>query len=225
MATITLNIKSELPKLIRWTDTMTKQLPFAISQALNSTGFDIRTALNDATRQYFDRPAPFTQRAFIVQKGSKRDLQVTVLANKRQNLYLRTQISGGPRKQKGFEKKFLSNIIGTQSIPSNTQLVPTSLIKLNAQGNVSLATIKRIQQGMNGSAKGGFFAGIPKGNNLPFGIYRRSKGKLFPYFVATNGPATYSPRFPMQDIGNKVTQRRFGQYLRSALERAVASAH
>ena len=224
MATITLNIKSELPKLIRWTDTMTKQLPFAISQALNSTGFDIRTALNDATRQYFDRPAPFTQRAFIVQKGSKRDLQVTVLANKRQNLYLRTQISGGPRKQKGFEKKFLSNIIGTQSIPSNTQLVPTSLIKLNAQGNVSLATIKRIQQGMNGSAKGGFFAGIPKGNNLPFGIYRRSKGKLFPYFVATNGPATYSPRFPMQDIGNKVTQRRFGQYLRSALERAVASA-
>ena len=224
MATITLNIKSELPKLIRWTDTMTKQLPFAISQALNSTGFDIRTALNGATRQYFDRPAPFTQRAFIVQKGSKRDLQVTVLANKRQNLYLRTQISGGPRKQKGFEKKFLSNIIGTQSIPSNTQLVPTSLIKLNAQGNVSLATIKRIQQGMNGSSKGGFFAGIPKGNNLPFGIYRRSKGKLFPYFVATNGPATYSPRFPMQDIGNKVTQRRFGQYLRSALERAVASA-
>ena len=224
MATITLNIKSELPKAIRWTDTMTKQLPFAISQALNSTGFDIRTALNGATRQYFDKPAPFTQRAFIVQKGSKRDLQVTVLANKRQNLYLRTQISGGPRQQKGFEKKFLSNIAGSQSIPSNTQLVPTSLIKLNAQGNVSLATIKRIQQGMNGSAKGGFFAGIPKGNNLPFGIYRRSKGRLFPYFVATNGPATYSPRFPMQDIGNKVTQRRFGQYLRSALERAVASA-
>lgn len=224
MATITLNIKSELPKAVRWTDTMTKQLPFAISQALNSTGFDIRTALNGATRQYFDKPAPFTQRAFIVQKGSKRDLQVTVLANKRQNLYLRTQISGGPRQQKGFEKKFLSNIAGTQSIPSNTQLVPTSLIKLNAQGNVSLATIKRIQQGMNGSVKGGFFAGIPKGNNLPFGIYRRSKGKLFPYFVATNGPATYSPRFPMQNIGNKVTQRRFGQYLRSALERAVASA-
>ena len=224
MATITLNIKSELPKAIRWTDTMTKQLLFAISQALNSTGFDIRTALNGATRQYFDKPAPFTQRAFIVQKGSKRDLQVTVLANKRQNLYLRTQISGGPRQQKGFEKKFLSNIAGSQSIPSNTQLVPTSLIKLNAQGNVSLATIKRIQQGMNGSAKGGFFAGIPKGNNLPFGIYRRSKGRLFPYFVATNGPATYSPRFPMQDIGNKVTQRRFGQYLRSALERAVASA-
>ena len=42
MATITLDIKSELPKAIRWTDAMTKQLPFAISQALNSTGFSIR---------------------------------------------------------------------------------------------------------------------------------------------------------------------------------------
>lgn len=224
MATITLNIKSELPKMIKWTDTMTKQLPFAISQALNSTGFDMRTSLNSATRQYFDRPAPFTQRAFIVQKGSKRNLEVTVLANKRQNLYLRTQVTGGPRNQKGFEKKFLSNIIGTQSIPSNTQLIPTSLVKLNAQGNVSLATIKRIQQGMTGSARGGFFAGTPKGGKLPFGIYRRSREQLFPYFVATSGPARYTPRFPMQDIGNKVVQRRFGQYLRSALERAVASA-
>ncbi len=40
MTTIRLDIKSELPTAIRWTDTMTKQLPFAISQALNSVGFD-----------------------------------------------------------------------------------------------------------------------------------------------------------------------------------------
>jgi hypothetical protein len=224
MATITLDIKSELPKAIRWTDSIVKQLPFAISQALNSTGFDMRTSLNSATRQYFDKPAPFTQRSFIVQKGSKRDLQVTVLANKRQNLYLRTQVSGGPRKQKGFERKFLADIVGTQSIPSNTQLAPTALIKLNAQGNVSLATIKRIQQGISSTAKAGFFAGVPKGTSLPFGIYRRSKGKLLPYFVATSGPARYRPRFPMQEIGTKVVERRFGQYLRSALERAIASA-
>ena len=50
MASITLDIKSELPKAIRWTDTMTKQLPFAISQALNATAFDMRTAMNGATR-------------------------------------------------------------------------------------------------------------------------------------------------------------------------------
>lgn len=224
MASITLNIKSELPKMVKWTDTMTKQLPFAISQALNSTGFDIRASLNNATRQYFDRPTPFTQRAFIVQKGSKRNLQVTVLANKRQNLYLRTQVMGGPRKQKGFEKKFLLNLIGNQSVPSDTQLVPRKFVRLNAQGNVSLATIKRIQQGMGNSNEDKFFGGIPEGSNLPFGIYQRSKGKLLPYFVATRGPAMYKPRFPMQRIGDEVTQDKFGQYLRSALNRAVTTA-
>ena len=68
MASISLNIRNELPKAVRWTDAMTKQLPFSISQALNATGFDARTSLNSATRQYFDRPTKFIQRTFLVQK-------------------------------------------------------------------------------------------------------------------------------------------------------------
>ena len=56
MATITLDIKSELPKAIRWTDTMTKQLPFAISQALNSTGFDIRRSLKGCIPSILQQP-------------------------------------------------------------------------------------------------------------------------------------------------------------------------
>ena len=225
MATLTLDIKSELPKAIRWTDTMTKQLPFAVSQALNSTGFDIRTSLNGATRQYFDRPNAFTQRAFFVQKGTKRDLQVVVHAGKLQDRYLRFGVKGGQRPQKGFERKFLSELVGTRTIPADTQMVPTSLVKLNAQGNVSLATIKRIQKGLSGKARGGFFIGQPRNNpGLPPGIYRRSRERLFPYFIGIDSRATYRPRFPMGDIGQKVAQRRFGTYLRSSLERAVASA-
>jgi hypothetical protein len=96
MASITLNIKSELPKAIRWTDTMTKQLPFAISQALNKTAFDMRDAMNGATRQYFKNPVPFTQRAFLVNKSNKRDLTAEVYAERRRARYLRTLISGRP---------------------------------------------------------------------------------------------------------------------------------
>jgi hypothetical protein len=95
MASITLDIKSELPKAIRWTDTMTKQLPFAISQALNKTAFDMRNAMNGATRQYFKNPVPFTQRAFLVNKSNKRDLTAEVYAERRRARYLRTLISGG----------------------------------------------------------------------------------------------------------------------------------
>jgi hypothetical protein len=64
------------------TDTMTKQLPFAISQALNKTAFDMRDAMNGATRQYFKNPVPFTQRAFLVNKSNKRDLTAKVYAER-----------------------------------------------------------------------------------------------------------------------------------------------
>ena len=228
MATITLDIKSELPKAIRWTDAMTKQLPFAISQALNSTAFDTRTALNGATRQYFDRPNRFTQTAFLAGKSTKRNLEATVYANDQQGRdrarYLRFGIAGGTRPQKGFERRFLGEVVGTRTIPAGAQLVPTSLVKLDGSGGVSLATIKRIQKGLSGNARGGFFVGTPRGGGRPPGIYRRSREQLFPYFIATNQRARYTPRFPMGDIGQKVVQRRFGDYLRSSLERALASA-
>lgn len=228
MATITLDIRSELPKAIRWTDAMTKQLPFAISQAINSTAFDVRTALNGATRQYFDRPNRFTQTAFLVQKTNKRELDAAIYANAEQGRnrarYLRFGISGGTRPQKGFERKFLAEVVGTRRIPSNAQLVPTSVVKRDASGNVSLSTIKRIQKGLQGNARGGFFVGTPRGGDRPPGIYRRSRLQLFPYFIATENAGSYRSRFPMAEIGGRVVQRRFGSYLRSSLERALATA-
>lgn len=228
MANLTLDIRSELPKAIRWTDTMTKQLPFAVSQALNATAFDARVALNGATRQYFDRPNRFTQSAFLVQKTNKRELEAIVYANAQQGRdrarYLRYGIQGGNRPQKGFEKKFLSEVASTARIPAGSQLVPTSLVKLDSSGNVSLSTIKRIQKGLNGSQRGGFFIGTPKGGDRPPGIYRRSREQLFPYFIATTDRGSYRPRLPMAEIGMKIAQRRFGDYLRSSLEKAVANA-
>lgn len=229
MTSLRLDIQSELPKAMRWTDTMIKQLPFAVSQSLNATAFDARVALNGATRQYFDRPNRFTQSAFLVRKSSKRDLQAIVHANaepgRDRARYLRYGIQGGERRQKGFEKKFLGEIVGTARIPAGAQLVPTSLVKLDSSGNVSLATIKRIQKGLTGSVRGGFFIGQPRNNpNLPPGIYRRSREKLFPYFIATTNEGSYKARLPMADVGQKVAQRRFTVYLRSSLEKALATA-
>ena len=228
MATINLDIKSELPKAIRWTDAMSKQLPFAISQALNASAFDARTALNGATQQYFDKPNRFTQTAFLVQKTNKRELEAKVYANDQQGRdrarYLRFGIAGGTRPQKGFERKFLAEVVGTRTIPAGAQLQPTSLVKRDGSGNVSLSTIKRIQKGLSGNARGGFFVGTPRGGDRPPGIYRRSREQLFPYFIATDQRSRYSPRLPMAEIGEKVVQRRFGVYLRSSLERALAGA-
>ncbi len=221
MATITLDIQSELPKAIRWTDTMTKQLPFAISQALNSTAFDVRTALGGATRQYFDRPTPFIQRGWRVEKSNKRNLIATVLPEAKREPYLRANITGGQRGTKPFEGRFLSQASG--SLPGGSKLIPAA-IRRNAQGNVSLAALRRISAQVGAKGRGSVFVGTPPGNNRPPGVYQRgTKGRLIPLFIAVPS-ATYRPIFPINDIGNKVVERRFGTYLRSSLEKAVASA-
>jgi len=221
MATITLDIKSELPKAIRWTDTMTKQLPFAISQALNATAFDTRTALGGATRQYFDRPTPFIQNGWRVDKSSKRNLVAMVFPEAKREPYLRANIRGGRRGTKPFEAKFLGEAAG--SLPAGSKLIP-AVVRRNAQGNVSLAAIRRITGQIGATGRNAVFVGTPKGGNRPPGVYQRgTKGRLVPLFVAVPS-ATYRPIFPMEQIGTKVVERRFGTYLRSSLEKALATA-
>jgi len=221
MATISLDIKSELPKAIRWTDTMTKQLPFAISQALNKTAFDMRQAMNGATRQYFKDPVPFTQRAFLVNRSSKRDLTAEVYAERRRARYLRTLISGGDRGQKPVELRYLAK--AEASMPKGSVLVPAA-IKLTAAGNVSLAALKRIETQIATKGRNSVFLGRPEGAGRPPGVYQRAaRGKLKPLFIAVPR-ARYSKMFPMEQIGQTVIDRRFGDYLRSSLERAVSTA-
>jgi hypothetical protein len=105
----------------------------------------------------------------------------------------------------------------------DTRLVP-AVIRRNAQGNVSLAALRRISSKVGTVGKGSVFIGTPTGTSRPPGVYQRgTKGRLIPLFVAVPS-ATYRPIFPIHDIGQKVVDRRFGTYLRSSLEKAVASA-
>lgn len=218
--TLAIDLTTDLGRVEEWAGTLRKQMPFAISKALNDTAFDARTSLGGATKSYFDRPIAFTQRGFGVERSTKRDLQVVVGTEQKRARYMITEITGGVRSQKGFEKLFA----GIGKLPAGTQLIPTSLVKLNASGNVSLATLRRIKQGLNSDPRGGFMVGTPKGGDRPAGIYRRSRLQLFPYFIAIDQAARYEARFPMLQVVSKVYERRYGSYLRSALERALATA-
>lgn len=205
---------------------LAKQLPFATSVALNSTAFDARTALNGATRGYFNAPTRFTQTAFLVQKSRKADLTAFVYANndrgRSRSRYLRYSIQGGQRAQKGFERFFLG-APNDGTIPPGAVFVPTSNVKLTPSGNVSIPTLKSITRGLSGNARGGFFIGTPRGGNRPPGIYRRSREQLFAYFLAKPAPR-YDRQFPIQDVGEKVIARKFNSYLLSSLERAISTA-
>jgi len=206
-----------------------KQLPFATSVALNEVAFKARSSLNSSTRQYFNAPTKFTETAFLVQKSKKADLEAIVYANNQEGRsrarYLRYGIQGGQRVAKGFER-FFSGADNDGTLSPGTPLLPTSLVKLTAQGNVSLATLRSISKGLSTTNKrGGIFVGTPRGaGNRPPGIYRRSREQLFPYFIAASSAPRYTGRFPIQDVGSKVISRNWIAELESALERALATA-
>ena len=153
-----------LEKLSRFGSAVQKQLPFATSVALNAVAFDGRTAANSATVGAFNKPTRFTQTAFLVQKSTKRDLTAAIYANdapgKNRAKYLRYGIQGGARPAKGFERYF-AGVANDGTITPGTTLVPTRNVKLNASGNVSLATLKSIGKGLGGNPRGGFFIHPP----------------------------------------------------------------
>ena len=225
---ISLTIDQDLSRATAWTKAVQKQLPFATSVALNNVAFDARKAINAGTKGAFDKPVKFTQSAFLVQKSKKKSLAAFVYAQdkagKDRARYLRFGIAGGTRPQKGLDVFFENAIPNDGTIPAGAYFMPTSLVKTNASGNVTQATLRRISKGISGDPRGGFFIGTPRGGNRPPGIYRRSREQLFPYFIATTDRPDYTGRFDIEAIGAKVIQRNFGKHFNAALSKALSTA-
>ncbi len=225
---ISLTIDQDLSRATAWTKAVQKQLPFATSVALNNVAFDARKAINAGTKGAFDKPVKFTQSAFLVQKSKKKSLAAFVYAQdkagKDRARYLRFGIAGGTRPQKGLDVYFENAVPNDGTIPAGAYFMPTSLVKTNASGNVTQATLRRISKGISGDPRGGFFIGTPRGGNRPPGIYRRSREQLFPYFIATTDRPDYTGRFNIESIGAKVIERRFGIHFNKALSKALATA-
>lgn len=226
---ISLTIDQDLSKATAWTKAVGKQLPFATKNAINDVAFDARKSINDGTKGAFHKPVKFTQNAFLVQKAKdKRNVIAFVYAQdkagKDRARYLRFGIQGGTRPQKGMDVFFSNAVPNDGTIPAGAYFMPTSLVKINASGNVTQATLKRISKGINGDARGGYFVGTPRGGNRPPGIYRRSRLQLHPYFIATTDRPDYTGRFNIEDIGAKVINRNFGKHFDAALSKALATA-
>ena len=224
---VSLTIDQDLKGFDRFLKNNKKQLPFASSVALNSTGFDIRQALNKGTLGAFDKPTKFTQKAFLTTKSKKTNLVVHVFAvdkaGKDRARYLRFGVQGGQRPPKGFERYF-AGLPNDGTIPANSFFMPTSLVKTDASGNITRATLKRITSGINSNARGGFFIGTPANSNKPPGVYKRSREQLQTYFVATTNKPNYTGRFNIDAIAGKVVQRRFDQHFNKAMSKAIATA-
>ena len=200
-----------------------KQLPFATSLALNDTGFDMRQAFNKGTLGAFDKPTTFTQKAFLATKSKKTNLVVHVFAKDKEGSdaarYLRFGVQGGARPPKGFERYF-SGLPNDGTI--ERYFMPTRQIKRDGKGNITRATLKKLSTRVT---DGTAFIGTPRNSTRPPGLYVREKNnKLLAKFITTNSKPTYTGRFNIQQIGDKVIQRRLNQHFEKAMSKAIATA-
>lgn len=193
------------------------QLPFATSLALNQTARDVQQALKQETTNSFANPVPYTRNAFRYKKSTKALLIAEVFADPSRR-YFPTEVFGGQRRIKQYEG-FIRGL-SQGSLPPG-KLVPTSQI-INAAGNPKRNVFSIIQAKLSTTDRGGVFIGTPKGSSRTPGVYRRSRERLFAYFVIAQEPR-YKPLFPMKRVGEATASRVFPSHLSAAIDRAVAS--
>ena len=236
---IKLDIKSELPTAVKWTNEHTKQLPFSIAQALTATSKGLasipesknKSIISDLRRlakQKLDRPTKGIQDGWFATTANKRTL-TTIIKPKgkftgrdggikgwNRSRYFVGNIKGGDRPSKWIELE--ARRLGT--LPSNVDLVPTKAVKRDKFGNPKRGQIKTAFANV-GSGK--TFIGKPEGTSRPYGIYKVKGTSLKALFV---GQSSTSYPTPLAGLENKAYARArmvFGKYFRMRLEANVTS--
>ena len=231
---IRLNIKSELPTAIKWTNQHTKQLPYSISQAINASvqgskflpGSKQKSALNrlaGSSRRYLDKPKPSTQKGFRATIAKKSTLTSVITPKDRpynQNRYLSGSILGGTRRAK-YDALFVNHPTA-KDMPRNSKLVPTGFLDKHKDqyGNVKKSFINKLYKSVGTGNRTGnnIFIGKPKGGARPAGVYRREREYVLrPLFIAQS-TVSYNAIFPAKKEAEGAITKTFGLYLRRQLQ-------
>ena len=235
---IKLDIKSELPTAIKWTNQHTKQLPYSIAQAINASvqgskflpGSKQKSALNTlagSARRYLDRPKPSTQKGFRATIAKKSTLMSVITPKDGktgrgydQTRYLSGNILGGTRRAK-YDALFVNHPTA-KDMPRNSKLVPTRFLDKHKDqyGNVKKSFINKLYKsvGTGNTSGNNIFIGKPIGGGRPAGVYRRERNfKLRPLFIAQS-TVSYNAIFPAKKEAEGAITKTFGLYLRRQLQ-------
>ena len=188
-----------------------RQVPYAISLALNETAQDIKINTEKTLSRRLDHPTLFTKRGLALKRATKRNLSAVVFFKDRQAEYLELQEKGGTRRPK---RKALA--------------VPFSQ-RLNKYGNLPRRKIERLlarPDVFQGEVKG--VEGIwhrPKRGKHRDGT-RGSKGRTgLKLLIAYEKRARYEPRLRFEDGARKTGTARMQRNFRRAMRKALKTAH
>ncbi|MGV8987803.1 MAG: hypothetical protein ACOH2H_16135 [Cypionkella sp.] len=237
----TLSIKAETDKFAAALSAVaTKQLPYALSRALNDTAQDVLTDNKRLMESVFDRPTPYTLGAFMVRNAKPDALQSTVEQKSQASTrnYLRTEEQGGARKQTGLDKLLSMRIAYAGHLWG---VIPGDGAKLDRYGNWSsgernqvLAILKAMRDGSAnetsrsrkraGGKRAQYFVSPPQFKTP--GVWKRVPGLKQPQLVllfVASAPG-YQSRLPFHDNAERVARERFPINFANRFNSALASA-
>ena len=223
------SVVSDLAKLKKGMNAQQRsQLPFAISNTLNSIAFGGRKHVQSQLKAKLDQPTPYTLRGVQVEQAHKKKALVAKLGFAGKGFgrmqgeilpgdYMPFQIKGGirhPRKR--------------------TIMVPTKHQKTNKFGNLAKTKYRSLI-----ADKARYFAGVPtegsKGGRKPrlgpeaSGVWKRlgpkgNRRKNIQMMIAFEPQADYRPRFPFPEIVSRHVKRTFQREFGKAFTKAMKSA-
>jgi hypothetical protein len=237
---IHINITENIRQAIGSLDaTFAKQVPFATSLAITKTAQDIPAAMGREAGSVFDRPRPFTTGAgaMYVKSATKHSLTAEAGYKDIQSRYLKWQIGGGDRVQKGFERA----LAGMGMLPAGYLTTPGEGIKLDAFGNIPRAQIIQILGQLKSGAsvfkgrgkymtRSGLFvvfpgATDPRVRHLTPGVWERyGNGHRITPLIHYVDAAAYRPRLDIAGTARRVVDARFPAHFEAAWQQARATA-
>ncbi len=220
-------------------------------RALHGTADEVIKAEQAEMRRVFDRPTRWTLNA-LRKYPDKREASITIEINRdlpfytRTDNYLQTQITGGTRRNKAFERALQARGV----LPHGWYAVPGQRAKMDAFGNQSPGELKQILSWFDaasmhaGSEQNMGFAGREKrrkgtkaragwvffvvrpgdrrsGIKQP-GIYRRTGRSTEPILIFVKA-TTYTKRFDFEGVAQRTIEAdypaRFESEMKVALEK------
>lgn len=195
-----------------------KQIPYALSRAMNDTGKVLLVVNRKEMRRNFNAPVPYTLNAFYMKPAKRTNLRMEILRKDAQGKkhYLEVQHEGGRRPQKRVEK-LIKNRVAYPGIVGS--VIPTSNGGgMTKTGGVNMAEVNRALAGLNASFSTTAYTrnkqraaeskrAIAKKPSQYFvksneggtkgGIYKRlASRKVKKVFHISDATPSYKPRFP-----------------------------
>ena len=245
---LTADIKPLKRLSARIKDIAKKQIPYATKLALNNTAKRIHKREVNTMKQVFDRPTPWTLRGLRIGYATKKNLVARVGFTDNfgkgtgAGKYIGTQISGGVRPYKRFERALQHK----GYLPSGWYAVPGQRARLNKYGNMSQGQIVQILTALDALPGRPTFRGVTiaqqkrsaavkkifgvsplaarLGLRLPPGVYRRTRRGVRPLLIFVKGTPQYKKRLPFHEVAHKTYESYFGREFSKAFKHAMATA-